>query len=79
MYTFAHISPLKKNIFSSQIAFSVVAFSGQAALVLFGVPLSNARAEKKKENSLLVQIIFAFTDFNFDEKLSEFRGTSRGL
>ena len=37
-----------RNIFSSQVAFSEVAFSGQAALVLFGVPLSNARAVQKK-------------------------------
>ena len=46
-YNVVHFSQ-KKNIFPSQVAFSVVAFSGQAALVLFGVPLSNARAVKNK-------------------------------
>ena len=47
-YNVAHFSPKNRNIFSSQVAFSVVASSGQAALVLFGVPLSNARAVKNK-------------------------------
>ena len=41
------ILPKNKNIFSSQVAFSVVAFSGQAVLVLFGVPLSNEKKEEK--------------------------------
>ena len=54
---FLFIFPKNMNIFLSQVAFSVVAFSGQAVFVLFGVtPFKRSR--RKKTMYFLVNIAY---------------------